>query len=401
MKKIPFFSLICTLSCVTAHLLANETGNSTAGQAEKPTYTAKAIAEQNVHGTLGGKNPAHTTSKGPLITADFLYWRADEDGMEFANEVKTHGAGTSLQGNSLNLHGEWKPGVRAGLGWLFGACDQWDLYANWTYFRDKAHMSASTKNPRKFFVPTWSNILGASANSPQASWTLNVNLLDLEIGRNYFISRKIALHPHVGLRGAWINQSYHADYTGAWFFSNLPGPVVNVARANTSFKAENNFKGIGVCTGADLMWHFTDHFGILTELAASLLYGNFKINEHFNGARPAIIDATTGLISYQIQEKKDFNRVRANIEAFIGLFFETGLYHDRYHFTLSAGYELSEWFQQNEMVSLFVENDVEILGATPSIPVSLAAATNRDMIAIRQSGNLGFQGLTIKAAFNF
>lgn len=401
MKKTVFFSLTCTLSCMTVHLLANEIDSLTANQTEKPSYTAKAITEQNVHGTLGGKNPVHTISKGPFITADFLYWRADEDGLEFANETKTNGAGTSLHGNNLNLHGEWKPGVRAGLGWLFGACDQWDLYLNWTYFRDKAHMSASTKNPRKFFVPTWSNILGAAANYPEASWTLNVNLLDIEIGRSYFISRKITLHPHAGLRGAWINQNYNADYFGTWFFSNLPGPPASMARTKTSFKADNNFKGIGVCTGADLMWHFTDHFGISTELAASLLYGNFKVDEDFNGARPAIVDGNTGLVSYKIQNKKDFNRVRANIEAFIGLFFETGLYHDRYHFTLSAGYELSEWFQQNEMVSLFVENDVEILGISSTIPASLTAVTNRDMISIRQSGNLGFQGLTIKAVFNF
>lgn len=402
MKRAAFIPIVLALS--TTYLMADT--NTTPQDDNDNTYTTRtavmAITQKNVHGTVGGKSATHLRSKGPFITADFLYWRADEDGLEFATKSRQNSSGTCFKTNDLNFHGEWRPGVRAGIGWLFGECDQWDVYANWTFFYDKAHKSDSGKLGKTTFIPTWSPILGPVATRAQAGWNLHLNAIDLEVGRNYFISRKIALRPHAGLRGVWIDQDVSADYHGYWYFQTTNTGAYHALGASTSFKGDLDYKAIGVRGGADLLWHFTDHFGIQTLFSGALLYGPFNVDERFEGAQQT---ATSGgspdLAPLKVRYKKDFNRVRANLEAFAGLFFETGISNDKFHFFLSAGYELSEWFQQNELVTLDIEKESQVFKATAQIPPSILQSVNTTTVGVNRSGDLGLQGLTIKLGFNF
>lgn len=404
MKKTLLLPVVLTMASTL--LLADD--SSMQDQDNDNTYTTRsavmAITEKNVHGTKGGKNPPHIRSKGPFLTADFLYWRGDFDGLEIAAENKVNASSTSFKDSNVNFNGEWRPGVRAGIGWLFGEQDQWDLYANWTYFFDKAKVSEATGNfLQTNYIPTWSPILGPVSLFASGNWDLHFNAIDLEIGRNYFISRKIALRPHVGLRGAWIDLDYNADYRGVWSFFTPISSATQFVAENTSFKADSTFKGIGVRGGSDFLWHFTDHFGISSQLSGALLFGRFNISETFNGREP-LVDATTGAASappLKVKYSKKMDRVRANIEAFLGLFFETGVANGKYHFAMHAGYELSEWFQQNELVTLGFSRDSRVLRTTSTIPTSITVAANNDVTLQSQQGDLGMQGLTVKFLFNF
>ncbi|MES2345809.1 MAG: Lpg1974 family pore-forming outer membrane protein [Chlamydiota bacterium] len=393
-----FLPVILTLA--SPFLVAEEEDN---------TYTTRtavmAITEKNVHKTVGGKNPAHIKSDGPFVTADFLYWKAGIDGLEIATRSSINETFTSFNTKEMDFSAEWRPGFRLGFGWLFGEYDQWDLYTNWTFFYDKAKIEKGTKNSFiTNYIPSWSPILGPTSPRISGNWNLNYNTLDLEIGRNYFISSKIALRPHVGLRGVWIDIDYKAKYVGTWAVATLPTGVVQYAASKTMFKASNDFEGIGVRSGADLLWHFSDHFGIGSKISAALLYGHFDVDETFYAGKLNIsqVPETLPFITpYKQKYSKNLDRVRANIEAFLGLFFETGLSNGKYHFTLQAGYELSEWFEQNQLVAFAVSRDSRLLRATPSLPSNLTFGINNDVTEIARDGNLGLQGLTISACFNF
>lgn len=406
MKNTAFLPLILVIS--STYLIADDL--IIQEQESDNTYTTRtavmAISEKNVHRTLGGKNPSHLRSKGPFVTADFLYWKADFDGLEIATENQQNSSLSSFKMSDVDFHGEWRPGFRVGLGWLFGEQDQWDLYANWTFFYDKATASEYSKEFLQLnYIPSWSNILGPSASIVSGNWNLHFNMIDLEIGRNYFISRKIALRPHVGLRGGWIDLHYHAKYRGAWGFTTIPSGNIGFTSRDTSFDAKDLFKGIGVRGGADFLWHFSDHFGISSQISGSLLYGSFNVDETFNGGQPALVSTTKGLAavinSFKVKYSKDFNRVRANIDAFLGLFFETGISNNKYNFAMHAGYELSEWFQQNQLVAVDYIKEDSILDVSSSIPTSITTEASNDFIFSSKDGNLGVQGLTVKFLFNF
>jgi|SRR6185437_447726 len=166
---------------------------------------ADAVTVQNVHGSFGGKNPAHLDSKGKgvIFTTDALYWKATEDNLTFASKVTENGTQQSLE----TPHFNWKPGLRLGLGGFFGKYDQWDLYCNWTYLYSKASNSVSVTSSSDFLMTDWWD--GTDFTNASAKWTLDYNTLDMEVGRNYFISKKVCFRPHVGVRGAWIHQKYN------------------------------------------------------------------------------------------------------------------------------------------------------------------------------------------------
>lgn len=371
------------------------------------SYTTRtavmAITEKNVHGTVGGKNPAHLRSGGGFLSIDFLYWKANEDGLSVGTKAQALHREKRLKYEEVELNATWRPGLRAGIGWLFGEADQWEVDATWTGFYDKsAEQHTYSRSDHKWIIPSWSSILGPIALGYKASWSLHLNTADFEVARNYFISRNIALRPHAGVRAAWIDQKYHANYLGEWHTRFTPGEKSTPLQGETSFKADWEYKGGGPLCGVDLMWHFSKRCGLLTQVSGALLYGSFRVSEEFFGGQQVLDEGKrVTLIPLDIAYKSHFDRVRASLEGFIGFFFETGISNDKYHFSLAGGYEVAEWFQQNELAGLSYEKDSRVFKATAQIPPALLTADNEHVLTVRQTGNLGLQGLTIKAVFNF
>ncbi len=360
------------------------------------------ISERNVQGTLGGKNRAYLLPNGPFIAAEFLYWRADEDDLAYAVDTHVNSDMTVYKGKDLDLHGEWKPGARVALGYLFDNFDQWDLTLGWTFFHDKAHHSRKSSNFQTHpFIPNWSSILGPRASSAAARWRLNFNTVDLEVGRNYFISKNISLRPHIGARGVSIHQHYKANYNGVWTiesFSQSGVAISGFLQNPTSFRGKLEYNGGGVVTGADLLWHFNKNWGFFGRVAGSLVYGRFEVRETFDGWRPAANSSGSFLTPVDITIKRNFNRVRANLETAAGFQWETGLYKDKYHLAFRACYELSEWFQQNELFELVLARDSRVLGFASMTDLFSA---DDDIDLVPSHGDLGFQGLTLRAEFHF
>ena len=201
----------------------------------------------------------------------------------------------------------------------------------------------------------------------------------------------------MGVRGVWIKQHYKANYNGVWTFSNfspVAAPTIDFLEAHTKFKGDLEYKGGGLVAGADLLWHFTPSWGFFGRVGGSLNYGRFDVKESFNGFRPNI---HTTLTPVNITVKRDFNRVRANLETAAGFQWEKGLCNDKYHIALRACYELSEWFQQNELFELAFSHDGRILDVATGI-----TASDDDILTVVPShGDLSFQGLTLHADFNF
>lgn len=330
-----------------------------------------AITMQNVHNTLGGQTAPHFNQDGFFLLADFLYWRADVDNLDYGYEYEFD---KSTNGERLNLKFNWNPGFRVGIGYLFGQHDQWDLKFCYTWFHNSAHASEHNSGFGDAIIyPTWvSPLTGRVATEASAHWKLHYNVFDAELGRDYFISRKIALRPFAGLRGAWINQNYDANYQGT--LSSLDDTA--------SFDAENDYHAGGFRTGGDMMWHFTENWGIVSKISASLLYGQFEVEQ---STKAEFSNGTTT----RLKSKDKLNKVRTNMDGAIGLMYQSDVNNNKQHISLSALYELTYWFNQNEMYK------INYSGTT----TTLSTATTLDTQP--QGGDLGMQGLTIKFQYNF
>jgi hypothetical protein len=272
----------------------------------------------------------------------------------------------------------WDPGFKVGAGYTWGCQDFWDVFLRWTHL--DSDQSGEKKTPlsdtSRALLPVWSpTVLDQQASRAHASWQVRYNTLDLELGRNYFISKTVAIRPYVGIRGASILQHYEAKYRG------VITPLAPDLR--THMKAENNFRGLGARAGAQLRWHFVSDWSIFGSVAGSLLCGWYDLHQKLKGATliPPVVLTPFGF-------KDSFTKVATNLEASLGFEWEYFFSDDDYRVAVSVAYEFSEWFSQNRMKQFnLVDN-----GINTQVGVATVGS---------QNGDLGLQGATLQVRFDF
>ena len=353
---------------------------------------------RNAHGTLGVKtNLPYISHNGFILTGDFLYWQAQEDGLSPVNQVTTVGTTStniSTKSKKKNLNFRWSPGFRVGAGARFGD-DGWDLYTNWTRFYTHANKNVKVPvpaaiallppfGPSTFLTESWLEGLLGTPFQAHAHWKLRYNTVDLEFGRHFFLSKRLSVRPHFGLRGAFINQRYRINYNAV----ELANATVT-AVPNTNMRARNNFNGVGIRLGSDIQWHFSKHWNLLAALSASLIEGRFDLKQNFQTVRGGETSAITGPFTY----KNSFWSMRTNLEESFGLQWETFFNCDKMHVAVSALYEFGQWFQQNELSSIRFDQ-------IPALNTGSGAFGAIDTDT-EKHGNLNLQGATVRVEFKF
>lgn len=385
----------------TAFFLSAAASLSAANQAAQQP-TVQDISVKNEHHVYGAKNPARFEKRNAFFDVEFLYWTAFEDGLEYVDQVTGNASGLTIQNFSAKQR-EAKfranPGFRVGIGYEIGSHDQWDLSFYWTRYQTTAsdRTQGETRGPIAL-IPIDSNVISNSGpfgipTDAKAHLNLHMNLLDLDLGRDYFISKALALHPFVGLRGGWINQTYNLRYTSS-IPLNGQNPFNQVVEStlSTSWKGKSRFATIGLRAGTDLVFYFSPHFGLYAKASGSLLYGRFRVTESTKGAQ-LVQGPSVGVSTFQVNAQRQFHRVRTNLEGALGLQWEQGFQKDRYYLTLGVGYEISEWFNQNQFAQ--VNRRITLPGSAGQLTIYEEQTTKMS------GGDLGFHGLNVSLRFDF
>ncbi|HEY5236031.1 MAG TPA: Lpg1974 family pore-forming outer membrane protein, partial [Rhabdochlamydiaceae bacterium] len=187
----------------------------------------------------------NTQEKGHFfVTGDFIYWKPTEENLGYvAVTTQTTFQNTisspTIQDSDVELvikkpHLKYQGGFEVGFGFDFPPEAHWDALVNWTDYRTKAtaHKDIPFVDPNtipnppvgSFQITTLTPLLffnnngiaggnGGFYNSASAAWRLHVDLLDLEIGRRFFIGKWVSLRPFFGVRAERIKESYHTAYS--------------------------------------------------------------------------------------------------------------------------------------------------------------------------------------------
>jgi Legionella pneumophila major outer membrane protein precursor len=288
------------------------------------------------------------------FTADWLFWRTRESGLEFA----VHGASSSAttpypHSAPSKCNFDLTSGFRTGFG-VHLPDDGWDIFVNYTDFRPKASKSVDgALFPLLLYTPP---SLAASAH---AEWKITFQTLDIEIGRAYYIGRTLSFRPFLGMTGAWIGQKADIDYKG----NSIPSGAVD------NLSARNDFKGAGPRVGAGSNWHFGEGLSLFGNGALVLAVGHFDLKNHQSQA-----DVET------IHLASDLNLISPTLSLIAGLAWDRNFLRDTRHVGLSAGFETQYWWRQNQL-ERFTDS------STP--------------LFVRTDGDLAFYGLTVRGRFDF
>lgn len=333
-QKTFFISSLLALACGN-HLQAD----TTEAQMRSLDSRVSALEQKKNAGAMVNPSGRPQVRDGAnlFFLADLLVWQAHENGLEYA--VKTDAsepvASALNHSSTQNMHFDWNCGFRVGLGWNTPH-DGWDLLVNWTWFQTKGSRNTNVDSdsnlvPVNTYQPAGATTLGFG--SSQARWRLHLNMIDLELGREFFVSKWMTLRPFISIRSAWVNQKASTLFTGS-------RPTVD--QRGSLMKGDNDFWGIGPRVGLNTQWGLGYGFSLVGNGGVSLLYGFFDIDSH---QRQLFASGA----STQVVDNGDSVRVgRAISELALGLRYDVMFANDHCHFGIQAGWEQLMFFGQNQ-----------------------------------------------------
>ena len=302
-----------------------------------------------------------TCDSDVTITVAGLYWTAHQDGMEYGilNNVEVNATNEPenieleklnilVDAQFLNPTFDREFGFRAGITYCT-PCDGWDIGLTWTSFQGKAHSSDCDCAETQSVMPIWAAFqqFGQAgpiiANKIEANWDVDINLIDLQLGRNFWSSKYLALRPFMGIRVARLDQTYTICGKGGSFNYSKSSTF---SATNQETKLENVYQGAGLMAGLDSTWNLGCGWGIYGNMATSLVYGSFD-NKHKEYTRPAT-GGSAAKDDY-IDIKETIKVSRAMLDLGLGLQWMGMVCECKYGVRVALGWEHHMFFDQNQM----------------------------------------------------
>ncbi len=330
------------------------------------------------------------TSNGWIFDVEPFYWQSHLDDAEVAvsNEAFTTGSSPTTASRFTDatyehLKFKWDAGVKVGVGGYFDH-DEWDVFVQWTHFHNNAHKNInntlSSPTPATLFT-TWSALEvdtlagNLTAQGVDADWSLNLDLLDAELGRMFFAGKWLTVRPHVGLRGGWIRQKFNIDYLN---LSGAGGTTTAITTEDINMK--NKFTGLGVRAGVDTEWHSGCGWCLYGNGAVSILYGFYKNTQSETMGPDEFATPSTIILG----TTDSFRDSKAITDLALGICYspEISCMCPSTRFTISLGWEHHMFFNQFQLKRVATENP----SATPG--------TNYTTY-VREPSDLSTQGWTL------
>ena len=337
-----------------------------------------------------GPLPNHTADF--IFDAEFLWWYSSMTDISYAIKGETISTGNPNINTSIwapkkkeEFDWEWDPGLRVGMGVVTNH-DGWDVYSEWTYYYNSltnrsnvppfvdSNLGPFTSVPTgiEAFTSAW--FLTPNGNyfsKIKSRYALLFNQIDLQLGRKYWISRKLSLHPFAGLRGYWARMHFSVH-------GSRP-----LEADSTFFETGSTYKqkswALGILTGLNTAWHITSNWSIFADVAAALPYGkywirreSFEFEREENNIVVGDISATTRDSFYQ---KQPF------VDLALGIRYED-IFFDNYRFLFDIGWENHYLVDFNQLFR----------GTEPTISLSDYPSAN---------GNLTLSGITFRGRIEF
>lgn len=296
-----------------------------------------------------------------FFDADFIYWQAQEDNLMVGmSGIDLTGVTVSTPGHISSIDFGYAPGFKFGAGVDF-LYDGWDTYMDYTWFKSGSQSgSASTPvaGQGRLIGPVTTNSAQPETLSSTGNWHLFFNNIDWELGRKFFISKKLILRPHIGIKGSWDHQRFQLTQTLRTF-------------TNDVYEKEH-FWGVGLRGGLDTQWIFARGFSIYGNLSVAELYGQYISSTQVTQSVPAVTTHWT---------ENSVHKMTPVLELALGFRYETP-FCTSYRFYISAGWEQQIWWNHNQLISV-------VNTEAPQLQTSVTG------------GNLSFQGLDLKVGFVF
>lgn len=374
-KLLPLIGALCLglTSSMFAH--TNQNGNSNASYSSSNGVDSSSSQGNYQRGTFreitpnAGPRVAHGADV--FMTTDFIWWKATEEGLQYGltgtniqSAASVNSADlytTPAKGKTKSVGEDWAPGFKVGLG--LNLChDGWDIYTQytWLYASDSSSISGNSNQVLFAEALSFNNGPTFSGNEASSEWDMHFNVIDLELGRNFYLSQFLTMRPHIGLKGTWQDHDWKTQLNGQGFSI----PVGNTTSVSVTGPVRHNKEydvwGIGVRGGLNVSWYMSKSWSVYGDLAFSALWTNYYNQTQYL----ATDDTSTGTPESRVwlnNENDDVYTCKYVGELELGVRYETWVYDDNYHFAIQAGWEQQVWMNWSKF-SNGSSNDLALQG---------------------------------------
>lgn len=315
------------------------------------------------------------------LSANFLYWVAEEDGLDVGANQKNPGTSNprphSLEYYHMNF--DYHPGFQVSFGMNCGKRSDWILQAEYTRLHTENHGAGSV--PAIWFNDIQPNFLSPEINlvpgtaigysflKTAGKWKNHIDLVDLDLRRSFQPNKQLVLTPLFGLRSGVLNQRYHGNYLATY--------IADTSRLYTlSSIAKQQSWLIGPKAGLLTDWLLGAGCKIFGNIDFSLFYQHFKDSfRDFDSV--GVCSITSGKL----------NRLTPNLRVGLGFGYGTYFANHNSHFNFTIGYDFQIFWNQNYMSTLVFNKMIAAAG-----PVYFNGAKPADLL---------IHGLTTSVRFDF
>jgi hypothetical protein len=304
------------------------------------------------------------------VTADYLYWRAHEDGLAYAltglGTVGPPAIPPTEQGEVADIDEEWNSGYRVGVNYLF-PCLCWDLALNYTHIdcdsSDRTDVPG-TGAASSLWVVFGPPATGSATLAPiaTADWNLHFQTFDLEIGRSFCWGNSFIFRTFGGIETIWTKDRYDIAYLSP------PDAFAQFIHH------KQNFCGTGPRIGLNNLWNVFKCLGLFADGSFSLVYGHYEVTREDTLSIPAGT-------STPVNTRYSFHSLRPVFDFKVGVMAETRFFNCLRTY-VKVAYETLLFLNHNQFLKFYDA------GASKGVFNNI-------------NSNLFFHGLTVSAGIGF
>jgi len=268
------------------------------------------------------------------VGADWLYWNVQQDGISPGTISVIDSTATPPLTSRSNVYpkSKWNNGFRVNLGYEL-PCQCWDVNLSYSYIPTKATITdfvAANEN-ESFAV-----FGGPLFDAFRSKWNMNLQNVDLDIGRVVSFGECLSIKPHVGFRATWFNQKFHA----VGFTVEDETPLFSYTTIS------EKFQGYGVEAGLWTDYKLGCGVSLVGHFGGSILYSKFKVNttNHLGAVIETELTPVAALVS-----SNSFCTATPSLDYFVGIQYADTMCDML--FKIHAGWEQHVLFDTNRYLS--------------------------------------------------
>lgn len=367
------------------------------------TFVSTCMAEDPCYNAVANAPLYPMTCNGDLIiSVSGFYWNFHETGLAYAVQNFIHVPVINPTPDEIeelnNLinddietpKGSWEFGFKLGVGYNT-ACDGWDLNLLWTCYHPSTHRCIEAKvedntsliSLFSAFAPIQGEV--NFAREIESHTKIALDLIDFELGRAYWTSKRTHFRPFVGFRYAKLDHKFQLDHKGGSWSPrmNPPQPALN-----GEVTLHNDYDGLGLRSGLNAAFYVSCGFRVYGNASASIIYGRFNVS-HDEENRLANSPYSKEKI---LDSRARFRASRAIFDVEAGIAWAALVCDCRYGIEMKLGWEHHLFLHQNQLYRV-----IRIGDTSQTVTINDSGENIYEQIR----GNFATQGWTLSIAVLF